>query len=275
MKDIQDPAVQDQCQLQVITINLIALHVGAYGALDDYSLIVEKLKKSDLREFATSVRDTIYSLTSSRPHDKEDSNGHLQGNIDELLRNSTSAFFSTLSSKGMPEQQLEPINALKDMAGLLELDIDDSADISLHLIATCGIALSQIGQVIPYNKGSSLARHCWMVLEPFNRMLHVNTSPQSRWWSSLEEIAQQRNHNNCNTWANRHITSELSDRQILEKLWDRQDVIIHRIDQVLNRTGSLDSSVKSCQNTDRHGTDQDGGQRMSIFELLAASRKEF
>ena len=273
MKNVQGPAVQDRCQLQVATINLIALHIGAYGGPDIYSVIVEKLERSDLREFAASIRNTIYHSTSSHPHSKEASNVHLESNIDELLKNSTSAFFSTLSSQGGTEQELKPMNVLRDITRLLELHVDDSIDISLQLIATCGIALSHIRQVIAYNQSSSLVRHCWMVLEALKGFVHVTASPQSRWSAispTLDEITQQSNHNTCTTGTSDHVTSKLSDHQILQEIRDQQIILSLQMNQILSYLVSSDGSVGSCQDME-----QIEGQQVSILELLGPKGKEF
>jgi hypothetical protein len=188
MKTFQHSAVQDEYELQRITTNLLALQLGFHNNPNIFHRVVESMKKSDLREFAANARDDIYFKMHARPRNRGFSNFDLQGDIDELLqerRSPQGTLFSPLRSKWQPEQGLDAVNVLRGMNRQLGLQISNySTDITLQLIAACGIALSQRGQVIPYDGRNSLLRDCWVVydrLERFPCDPNVDASPQSRW----------------------------------------------------------------------------------------------
>ncbi|EGU73381.1 hypothetical protein FOPG_16739 [Fusarium oxysporum f. sp. conglutinans race 2 54008] len=188
MKTFQHSAVQDEYELQRITTNLLALQLGFHNNPNIFHRVVESMKKSDLREFAANARDDIYSKMHARPRNRGFSNFDLQGDIDELLqerRSPQGTLFSPLRSKWQPEQGFDTVDVLRGMNRQLGLQISNySTDITLQLIAACGIALSQRGQVIPYDCRNSLLRDCWLVydrLERFPCDPNVDASPQSRW----------------------------------------------------------------------------------------------
>ncbi|EXK27027.1 hypothetical protein FOMG_16465 [Fusarium oxysporum f. sp. melonis 26406] len=187
MEAFQYPAVRDDYELQRITINLLALQLGFHNDPNIFHVVVESMKKSDLRGFAATTRNDIYFKMHARPRNSGSSNSDLQDDIDELLqeRRSQGTVFLPFHSKLQPGQALDAENLLYGMDRRLGLQISNySTDISLQLIAACGIALSQRGQYLPYDCRSSLLIDCWLVysrLERFPCDPNVDASPQSRW----------------------------------------------------------------------------------------------
>ncbi|EGU74073.1 hypothetical protein FOPG_14510 [Fusarium oxysporum f. sp. conglutinans race 2 54008] len=195
MEAFQYPEIRDIYELQRITINLLALKLGFNNDPNVFHVVVESMKKSDLRGFAATTRNDIYSKMHARPRNSGSSNFDLQSDIDELLqeRRYQGTVFLPFRSEGQPGQALDSMNLLYGIGRRLGLKISYSTDISLQLIAACGIALSQRGQYLPYDCRGSLLRDCELVYSRLDRFPcgpNVDASPQSRW----SDISPRINH---------------------------------------------------------------------------------
>jgi hypothetical protein len=187
---------ENQHLLQVLTINFISVKLGRASHHDprrSFSTIFQDLQQSSLQEYAANVRDDIYSTANARPRKRDSSNSQLSCDLHELsqeLEFDRGIRFSNLSFIGKPDESSKAENILRGLNQLLDLGIHDfSTNPMLQLIAACGIALAQRGQILVYDRSSSLLRDCWLIQDRFERF-SIDSDSRSQWSAMSPRIAQ-------------------------------------------------------------------------------------
>ncbi|KAF4338210.1 hypothetical protein FBEOM_7895 [Fusarium beomiforme] len=263
MNVIQNPTVQCELERHIITINLISFlgpDSGSIRALID-------LMRPDAYEFAGYIRDVIYHEMGAPPQNSGCTNDDLQHDIEELLVKRESRqgnLFLTLLPR-LPEPASEEAYVLCAINHRLKLQISNPwTDTRIKLIVACGVALSQRGQLIAYDQRSSLAQHCWRVLDDLERFPRAPIQPNKELKEILSGIKRSEHMSNVGF---EDVNKQLSDMSVqLAVIANQQNQICVMLADICNKEGS----VGSCQQTaeiDPPCTPDDG-QQVPISQLL-------
>ncbi|KAF5240553.1 hypothetical protein FANTH_9524 [Fusarium anthophilum] len=189
MDIIQNPTVQPELERQIITINLISF----LGPDSDSIRALIDLMGLDTYEFAGYIRDEIYNEMGAPPQKRGCTNDDLKHDIQELSvkrKSRQGNLYSTLQPR-CPESPAEEAYVLFAINQQLKLQISNPfADKRIKLIVACGVALSQRGQLIAYDQRSSLAQHCWRVLNDRGKFSPAPIQPNKELKEVLSGIKQ-------------------------------------------------------------------------------------
>ncbi|KAF5714458.1 hypothetical protein FGLOB1_3490 [Fusarium globosum] len=233
MNALQNPAVRCDIERQIITINLLSF---LRPDPDSIHPLIDFMK-SDPYKFPVYIRNEIY-LEMRIPLQKRGcTNADLQCDIEVLRRKRTSRqgnIFLTLPTK-WPEAASVESYVLHAINRRLDLHIFNPwSDTTTKLIVACGVVLSQRGQLITYDRKSSLADHCWQVLDDLETFICAPSPPNNELKEILSGIKRIEHESNVRF-------EDLSEH--LAVLANQQDQISMMLADLCNKEGS----VGSCQ----------------------------